>query len=104
MLNLPRRWLLSGQSILVEEGRAEVIKRTFVVMHHHVALASLEVCQGELRVVHAGIGKLVKSLVKLLLFLVFFHLWGTRLATLGLLNDFKDPVCIIVFFDILLYV
>lgn len=39
--------------VLIEEGSTEVVKRSFVVMHHHVALAALVVRQGKMGASHA---------------------------------------------------
>ena len=40
--------LLVLGSGLVEDRRTEVVQRTLIIVHHHVAPASLIVCHGEL--------------------------------------------------------
>lgn len=34
--------------ILIEEGGAEIVKRPFIVVHHHVTFSPLVKCQGEI--------------------------------------------------------
>ena len=67
-------------------------------MHHHVALATLVVREGEVGVVNASTRELIERLVKLLLLLIFFHLRGAWLPTLRLLKRLHDLVSLIVLF------
>lgn len=66
--------LLVVRSSFVEDGCAEVVKSSLVVVHHHVALATLVVGHGELRIVHASGGKEDEGLIDELTLVFIGHL------------------------------
>lgn len=72
-LTLPVR-LLVERSGFIEDGRAEVIESSLVVVHHHVALATLVVGHGELWIVHTSGGKEDEGLIDQLTLIFIGHL------------------------------
>ena len=72
--------------VLIEEGSTEVVKRSFIVMHHHVTLSALIVRQGKMGASYAGTGKVGESALQVSLLLLLGHLGLSSLATLSFLN------------------
>ena len=89
--------LLVERSCFVEDGSAEVIESSLVVMHHHVALATPLVRHGKLWKFHTSGWKVNEGLINQLSLVLIWHLCLVcPLAAFCLFQLFHESFSIIV--------